>query len=129
MSTEGPTTGNTSPVKPAADQAAPHAPLSIIYAGIGLLSLMADALPALLERSVQRGDRLVHQTQAEARARYSARRPRPSARVSRRASEEWQTQIDRLGLPTRQEIEALNQQIDELGRQIDELAARHTTAT
>ena len=128
MSTEESTDKNTSSAGPAVERTAPRAPLSIAYASIGLLSLIAEALPALLERSVQRGDRIVHQAQAKTQARHSTGRRKPTARISRQAQEEWQHQVDRLGLPTRREIEALNQQIDELGRQIDELAAQRTAA-
>lgn len=128
MSTEEPREGDTPPIEQTTDRAAPNTSLNIVYAGIGLLSLISEALPALLERSVQRGDRIVHQAQTKTQARRSTGRRRPTARISRQAQEEWQHQVDRLGLPTRREIEALNQQIDELSRQIDELAAQRTAA-
>ncbi len=126
MSTEEPTGGSKPAIEQTTNQVAPQAPLNIVYAGIGLVSLIIEALPTMLERSVQRGDRIVHQAQTQTQARRSAGRHKPTTRVSRQVQDEWQTQIDRLGLPTRSELEALNQQIDELSHQIDELAAQHT---
>ena len=44
-----------------------------------------------------------------------------AAQISRLVTDEWEADLARLNLPTRAEVEALNQQIAELEAQIDQL--------
>ena len=93
-------------------------PLNFALACIGLLSLLANEIPVLLERSVQRGNAVVERAQAEARRR----RAEPQTR------DEWQNELSRLGLLTHRDLEALLQQVAELEQQIDQIAARRSAA-
>ncbi len=92
-------------------------PRNFVLACIGLLSLMSDEISALLERSVQRGNDVVAQAQAEAR-RHAA----PSANI------EWQNDLPHPALPTHRDFEALLQRVTELEQQIDQIAAQRTAA-
>ena len=98
-------------------------PRNFVLACIGLLSLMADEIPALLERSVQRGSTVVERAQAEARRRRAV--PPEAARP---AQAEGQTDLSRPGLPTHRDFESLLQQVTELEQQIDQIAAQRTAA-
>lgn len=88
-------------------------PRHFVLACIGLLSLLADELPALLERSVQRGNDVVERAQAAAAPHASA---------------EWQHELSHLGPPTHRDLEALLQQVAELEQQIDQIAAQRSAA-
>ena len=108
---------------PAGDSAAGGLPIGsprhFVLACIGLLSWLADELPALWEQSVQRGSRIVERTQAEAqqrRAMIVESDPQTAAKV--------QNELARLGLPSHHDFEMLLQQLIEVERQIDQLAAR-----
>jgi len=120
---------NTQPFRPGPDShtAAASSPIgsprNFVLACIGLLSLMADEIPALLERSVQRGNDVVERAQAEARRRRAA-----PPEAARQAHDEWQNELSHPGLPTHREFEMLLQQVAELEQQIDQLAARRAAA-
>ena len=92
-------------------------PRNFVLACIGLLSLMADEIPTLLERSVQRGNDVVERAQAEAR-----RRAAPQAHAER------QNELSRPGVPTHRDFEMLLQQVTELEQQIDQIAAQRAAA-
>ena len=96
-------------------------PRHFVLACIGLLSLLADEIPALLERSVQRGSDVMERAQAEAKRRRAA--PPEGAPP---ASDEWQNELSRLGLPTHRDFETLLQQVAELERQVDQIAAQRS---
>jgi hypothetical protein len=98
-------------------------PRNFVLACIGLLSLLADEIPALLERSVQRGSTVVERAQAEA----SLRRAVPPE-AARQAQDEGQTDRSRPGLPTHRDFEALLQQVTELEQQLDQIAAQRAAA-
>ena len=98
-------------------------PRNFVLACIGLLSLMADEIPALLERSVQRGSTVAERAQAEARRRRAV-----PPEAARQAHDEGQTDLPRPGLPTHRDFEALLQQVTELEQQIDQIAAQRTAA-
>ena len=98
-------------------------PRNFVLACIGLLSLMADEIPALLERSVQRGNAVVEQAQAEARRRRAA-----PPEAAQQANDAGQTDLSRPGLPTHRDFEALLQQVTELEQQIDQIAAQRAAA-
>ncbi len=96
-------------------------PRNLVLACIGLASLLADALPALLERSVQRGSVVLERAQREARTRRIA----PPAEE---LPEETQLELSRLGLPTHRDLDSLLAQINELEQQIDRIAEQRSSA-
>jgi hypothetical protein len=114
---------NAQPFKPepgnstAAASSSIGSPRNFVLACIGLVSLMADEIPALLERSVQRGNDVVERAQAEARRRRAA----PQAQAER------QNELSRPGVPTHRDFEMLLQQVTELEQQIDQIAAQRAT--
>ena len=120
---------NTQPFRPGPDShtAAASSPIgsprNFVLACIGLVSLMADEIPALLERSVQRGNDVVERAQAEARRRRAA--PPEAAPQS---NDEGQTDLSRPGLPTHRDFETLLQQVTALEQQIDQIAAQRAAA-
>ena len=122
MSTEEPRA-----VEPAGHSAAISHPIGsprdFALAGIGLLSLLADEIPALLERSVQRGSAVMERAQTEAKHRRAARVKNVSA-----ISPEVQSELVRRGLPTHADLARLMQQVTELEQQIDRIAAQRTAS-
>lgn len=117
--------GESSTSSPAGDSAARGLPIGsprdFVLACIGLVSLLADELPGLLERSVQRGSRVVERAQAEAKHRRAM-----VVEAAPQTVDEWQNELARRGLPSHHDFEALLQQLIELERQIDQLAAQRT---
>ncbi len=89
-------------------------PRNFLLASIGLLSLVADQITAVLERSVQRGNDLVERAQAEGGRRHAASR----------THDEWQSELPRPALPTHRDFEALLQRVTELEHQIDQIASQ-----
>ena len=120
---------NAQPFRPeaegrAADASSPiGSPRNFVLACIGLLSLMADEIPAVLERSVQRGNDVVERAQAEARRRHAALPP-----AARPANDERQNELSHPGWPTHRDFETLLQQVTELEQQIDQIAAQRAAA-
>ncbi len=96
-------------------------PRNFVLACIGLLSLLADEIPALLERSVQRGNVVLDRAQREAQRRRAA-----PPEVAPQLSHELQRELSQLGLPTHRDFEALLQQVTDLEQQIDQLAAQRS---
>jgi len=117
-----------STANPAAVGSPIGSPRNFVLACIGLLSLLADELPALLERSVQRGNVVIERAQTEAKHRRDTPRRAASADGPPRSSHELQSELSRLGLPTHHDFEMLLQQVTELEQQIDQMAARRTAA-
>jgi hypothetical protein len=103
------------------DSAANHNPIgsprNFVLACIGLLSLLADEVPALLERSVQRGNAVLERAQRETRQRRAAARETPPL------VQELPQEVSGLGLPTHHDFAVLLQQVTELEQQIDRIAA------
>ena len=91
-------------------------PRNFMLACIGLVSLLADEIPLLLERSVQRGSAVVERAQTEAGRRRAA------ATTSPPVLDELQLELTRRGLPTHRDLEVLQQQLAELEQQIDRIA-------
>jgi polyhydroxyalkanoate synthesis regulator phasin len=98
-------------------------PRNFVLACIGLLSLLADEIPALLERSVQRGNDVLERAQREAKQRRAA-----PPDVVQPISHEVQTELSHLGLPTHQDFAMLLQQVNELEQQIDRIAEERSVA-
>src|SRR5512143_1724857 len=84
-------------------------PRNFVLACIGLVSLLADEIPLLLERSVRRGSAAVERAQTEAGRRRAAP---PNL-------DEVQRELSRRGLPTHHDLETLLQQVTELEQEID----------
>src|SRR5512139_2696011 len=84
-------------------------PRNFVLACIGMLSLLADEIPALLERSVQRGNAVVERAQNEAKRRRAT-----PPEVAPQISPEAQSELSRLGLPTHHDFQTLLQQVTEL---------------
>ena len=112
---------------PIDDSTANHGPIgsprNFVLACIGILSLLADEIPALLERSVQRGNAVVERAQNEAKRRRAA-----PPEVAPQISPEVQSELSRLGLPTHHDFQTLLQQVTELEQQIDQIAAQRAAA-
>ena len=93
-----------------------NAPLGIIRStaviSLGLVSLAGSVASLLVLR-------LLKPAEAES----------TSAQVSKLVIDEWESDLARLNLPTRTEVEALNQQLAELEAQIDQLLQAHSQAT
>ncbi|HTP07422.1 MAG TPA: hypothetical protein VMP08_04180 [Anaerolineae bacterium] len=98
-------------------------PRNFVLACIGLLSLLADEIPVLLERSVQRGNVVLERAQSEAKRRRAM-----PPEVAPQISHELQGELSRLSLPTHHDFEILLQQVTELEQQIDRIAARRSAA-
>ena len=96
-------------------------PRNFVLACIGLLSLLADEIPALLERSVQRGNAVLERAQSESKRRRAA-----PPEVAQQSSHQLQNEFSRLGLPTHHDFATLLQQVTELERQIDRIAAERS---
>ena len=96
-----------------------------VLACIGLVSLLADGIPTLVERSVQRGNAIVERAQVEAKRQ----RAMPQTKASPQALDEWQGQLARLGLPSHRDFETLLQQVSDLEKQVDEIAAQRAART
>jgi hypothetical protein len=103
----------------AANRSPIGSPRNFVLACIGLASLLADEIPALLERSVQRGNAVLERAQGEAERRRAA-----PPDVTPRLSHDVQSELSRLGLPTHHDFEMLLQQVAELEQQIDQIAAQ-----
>jgi hypothetical protein len=112
------------PAEPAANSAAAGRPIGsprdFLLACIGLVSLLADEIPALLERSVQRGSTIVEQAQTEVRPRNVSPDTGPQV------NEVGQTELSRRMLATHRDFETLLQQVIDLEQQIDRLAAQRS---
>jgi hypothetical protein len=95
-------------------------PRHFVLACIGLLSLLADEMPALLERSVQRGSSVIVRAQAEA--------GRQGPTVAPPVSHGVRSGLFRHGLPTRDDYLSLRRQVTELEEQIDRITAERGAA-
>jgi polyhydroxyalkanoate synthesis regulator phasin len=93
-------------------------PRNFVLACIGLLSLLADEIPTLAERSVQRGSLVVERAQAEAKRR------RAPATETADIDADLQNELSRRGLPTHKDFVLLLQQVTALEQQIDRIAAQ-----
>jgi hypothetical protein len=93
-----------SPAEPNRSVAANSGPIgsprNFVLACIGLVSLLADELPLLLERSVQRGSAVVERL-----------RPKPGAPPQRRPFSMSAARTVSRGLPTHHDLETLLQQV------------------
>ena len=122
MSSRGPQTVNPAGHSPAVSHPI-GSPRNFVLAWIGLLSLLADEIPALLERSVERGNAVMERAQTEAKRR---RVTRPE--VAPPGGNELQDELSRRGLPTHDDLAILLQKVSELEQQIDQIASQRAAS-
>ena len=91
----------------------------LAYASLGLFSVMTDEVGTFYEKCVARGEQQVKEARAAARERPAARQTR---RKTARAGQPIAAVLDRSGLATKSEMDALSAQVDALAREIDMLA-------
>ena len=103
--------------KPAANNGPIGSPRNFVLACIGFVSLLADEIPALLARSVQRGNVVLERAQREGRPRRA-----PASDAAPPVNRAAQPGLAQLGLPTHRDFAVLQQQLTELERQIDRIA-------
>jgi hypothetical protein len=108
---------------PAVNPSPIGSPRNFVLACIGLLSLLTDEIPAVLERSLERGNTMLERAQHEAKRRRAV-----LPEVAPLSSQETPNELSRLGLPTHRDFERLLQQVAELEQQIDRIAAQRTAA-
>ncbi len=109
--------------QPAAVSRPIGSPRNFVLACIGMLSLLADELPALYERSMQRGSAVMERAWTEAKRRRAV-----SPETTLHISDELLRELSRRGLPTHHDFEALLQQVTELEQQIDRIAAQRSVS-
>jgi polyhydroxyalkanoate synthesis regulator phasin len=88
----------------------------LAYASLGLLGVVADEAEAFFEKCVTRGEQKANEVRASARERQAARRPRSR---TARAGQPVAAVLDRSGLVTKSDMDALSQQVDALSHQVD----------
>lgn len=91
----------------------------LAYASLGLFSVMADEVEGFYEKCVTRGEQRAKDAQASARERQAARRIRRTSAGTRRPIA---AVVDRSGLATKSEMDALIARVDALAHEIDVLA-------
>ena len=91
----------------------------LAYASLGLFSVMTDEVGAFYEKCVTRGEQKAKEAQAATRERQAAHR---TQRKTARAGQPIAAVLDRSGLATKSEMDALSAQVDALAREIDMLA-------
>jgi polyhydroxyalkanoate synthesis regulator phasin len=91
----------------------------LAYASLGLFSVMTDEVEAFYEKCVTRGEQKAKEARAATRERQATRRTR---RKTAGAGQPIGAVLDRSGLATKSEMDALSAQVDALAREIDALA-------
>lgn len=93
----------------------------LAYASLGLFSVMSDEVESFYERCVTRGEQRAKEARASTGARQAARRTR---RKTAGAGQPIAAVLDRSGLATKSEMDALRARVDALAHEIDTLAAQ-----
>ena len=91
----------------------------LAYASLGLFSVMSDEVGTLYEKCVTRGEQKAKEARASTREQQFARRPR---RTSAGARQPVTAVLDRSGVVTKSDMEALIARVDALAHEIDALA-------
>lgn len=91
----------------------------LAFASLGLFSVMSDEVGAFYEKCVTRGEQKAKEARASTRGRQAARRTR---RTSAGAAQPIAAVLDRSGLVTKSEMDALSARVDALAHEIDALA-------
>lgn len=124
MSTQDPVTPVTTPTPQTTAGQPIGSARAFVLACLGLVSLLADEVPALLERSVQRGGQIVEQAQAEAKQRRHVPQTIAPQTIAPQVRDEWLGEMTRWGLLSHHDLERLLQQVTDLERQIDQIATQ-----
>ena len=88
------------------------------YASLGLFSVMTDEVGTFYEKCVTRGEQKAKEARASTRERQVARRTR---RKTAGAGQPIAAVLDRSGLATKSEMDALSARVDALTHEIDAL--------
>ena len=91
----------------------------LAFASLGLFSVMSDEVGAFYEKCVTRGEERAKEARASTRGRQAARRPRSKTAG---AGQPIAAVLDRSGLATKSEMDALIARVDALSHEIDVLA-------
>jgi polyhydroxyalkanoate synthesis regulator phasin len=91
----------------------------LAYASLGLFSVMTDEVGTFYEKCVTRGEQRAHEARASTRERQFARRPR---RTGAGARQPVAAVLDRSGMVTKSDMDALSARIDALAHELDMLA-------
>ena len=91
----------------------------LAYASLGLFSVMTDEVGTFYEKCVTRGELRAHEARASTRRQQFARRPR---RTGAGARQPVASVLDRSGVVTKSDMDALIARVDALAHELDELA-------
>jgi polyhydroxyalkanoate synthesis regulator phasin len=91
----------------------------LAYASLGLFSVMSDEVGTLYEKCVTRGEQKAKEARASTREQQFARRPR---RTSAGVRQPVTAVLDRSGVVTKSDMDALIARVDALAHEIDALA-------
>ena len=93
----------------------------VLLASIGAMALAQDEAEAFVNRLVERGEIAEKDGKSLMREMLEKRRKRFS-KVEAEVSKRMEKVLERLNIPTRQEIDALNTKIAALNKKLDELS-------
>ncbi len=93
----------------------------LAYASLGLFSVVSDEVETFYDKCVTRGEQRAKEVQASTRERQAARRPR---RATARAGQPVAAVLDRTGLVTKSDMDALIARVDALSHEVDVLAEK-----
>ncbi len=91
----------------------------LAYASLGLFSVMSDEVGTFYEKCAARGEQKAKEARASVREQQAARRTR---RKTAGSGQPITAVLDRSGLATKSEMEALIARVDALAHEIDVLA-------
>jgi poly(hydroxyalkanoate) granule-associated protein len=105
----------------------------VVLAGVGVAAMAQEALADCLARFVERGELVEQETRQVLRDRMARRRHQVRKLVERRTKAvqdseaeleaEFQGLVDRMNVPSKNDIDALSAKITELTKKVDELNA------
>jgi polyhydroxyalkanoate synthesis regulator phasin len=114
------------PVSPAAeDELKSNTPVleasrKILLAAVGAVSLTQDAVEDFVEKLIERGE--IAEKDGRTLVKDNAeKRSKAIKSAEERATQHFEHILKRMNIPTRKDIEALNEKVVELTRKIDEL--------
>jgi polyhydroxyalkanoate synthesis regulator phasin len=93
----------------------------LAYASLGLFGVMTDEVGSFYEKCVTRGEQQAKEARTSTRERQAAHRTR---RKTARAGQPIAAVLDRSGLATKSDMDALSARVDALSHEIDVLAER-----
>jgi poly(hydroxyalkanoate) granule-associated protein len=114
------------PVSPAAeDELKSNTPVleasrKILLAAVGAVSLTQDAVEDFVEKLIERGE-IAEKDGRTLVKDIAEKRSKAIKSAEERATQHFEHILKRMNIPTRKDIEALNEKVVELTRKIDEL--------